>query len=78
MRDEIFIATGLTEGEKVRIARLIKRLRQVDIASLAKVNLCEVTALEKDRYIRNHRKVAILQILGLLLDQTEIENVEND
>ena len=74
MGNEIFIADGLTEGEKARLARLTKGLRQVDVASLAKVNLCEVTALEKGRYIRKHRKMLILQVLDLLPDQTETEN----
>lgn len=47
MSNDIFVATGISEGEKARLTRLTKGLRQVDVASLAKVNVCDVTALKR-------------------------------
>lgn len=65
MDSEVFIINGLTEGQKAKHARIAKGLRQIDLACLAKVSICEVTALEKDRYIRKRRKEQILAVLGL-------------
>jgi transcriptional regulator with XRE-family HTH domain len=64
--DKIFIASGLTEGERIRLARLSKWLRQVDVASMADVSLCEVTNAEKGRWVDPERKERILKIVGLL------------
>ena len=66
MSNDIFVVTGISEGEKARLTRLAKGLRQVEIASLAKVNVCDVTALEKDRYLQKTRKRRILAVLELL------------
>lgn len=63
---DVFIVTGISEGEKARLTRLAKGLRQIDLASLAKVNVCDITALEKDRYLPRTRKRRILAFLGLL------------
>jgi transcriptional regulator with XRE-family HTH domain len=64
--DNIAVFTNLTEGEKARLTRLSKGLRQIDLASLARVNMCDVTAIEKDRYLQKTRKDRILAVLGLL------------
>jgi DNA-binding XRE family transcriptional regulator len=69
MGSDLVVLTNLTEGQKVRITRLSKGLRQVDLASLAKVNLGDITAIEKDRFLRKSRKARILQALGLSDDQ---------
>lgn len=74
MGNEIFIINGLTEGQKAKHARIAKGFRQIDVASLAKVNIHEVTALEKDRYIRKSRKSQILKVLGLD-EQPEVNHV---
>lgn len=71
---EIFIADGITEGEKIRLARLAKWLRQVDVASQAKVTVGEVMNAEKDRYVSPERKIRILCLLGLI-DSEEAANV---
>jgi transcriptional regulator with XRE-family HTH domain len=76
MSSEVFIVNGLTEGEKARLARVAKGLRQLDIASLAKVSICEVTALEKNRCVRNSSKERIFQVLGLLDEQPEATNAK--
>jgi len=69
--NDIFIVTGISEGEKARLQRLVKGLRQIDLASLAKVNVCDITALEKNHYLPRTRKRRILGILGLLDDDHE-------
>ena len=69
--NDIFIVTGISEGEKTRLTRLTKGLRQIDLASLAKVNVCDITALEKNRYLSRTRKRRILAVLGLLDDDRE-------
>ena len=66
--DDIAVFANLTEGEKARLTRLSKGLRQIDLASLARVNMCDVTAIEKDRYLQKTRKDRILAVLGLLDD----------
>ena len=71
MSHDIFVVTGISEGEKARLTRLAKGLRQIDVASLAKVNVCDVTTLEKNRYLKNTRKRRILAVLGLLDQETE-------
>jgi transcriptional regulator with XRE-family HTH domain len=73
MSGDIFIASGLSEGEKIRLARLSKWLRQVDVASLAGVSLVEVTNAEKDRYVTPERKARILKVVGLLDNDGENE-----
>jgi len=65
MTEDVFVATGLTEGEKARLTRLTLGLRQVDLASKAKVNVGDITALEKNRYLPKKRKHRILEVLGL-------------
>lgn len=69
--NDVFILTGVTEGEKVRLTRLAKGWRQIDLASQAKVNVTDVTALEKNRYLANTRKQRILRALGLLDEEDE-------
>lgn len=66
MNDNIFIASGLSEGERIRLARLAKWYRQIDVASLAGVTLEEVTNAEKDRYVTPERKAKILKVVELL------------
>ncbi len=56
MNGDIFVITGISEGEESRLARIAKGLRQVDVASLVNVNVCDAAALEKDRHIKKTRK----------------------
>jgi transcriptional regulator with XRE-family HTH domain len=65
MSDEILILTGINEGQKVRLTRLAKGLRQIDLASVAKVNPIDVTRLEKGRYVLPTRRKRILTALGM-------------
>ena len=71
MSGDIFITSGLSEGAKIRLARLAKWLRQVDVASLAGVSLVEVTNAEKGRYVTPERKDRIIKVVGLLDEVAE-------
>lgn len=61
----LFIAYDLTLGERVRLERLSRNWRQIDLASKAGVQLPDITSIEKDRYLSKNRKRKILQALGL-------------
>ena len=61
----IAVFSNLTEGQRVRLTRLSKGLRQIDLANIAKVNLADITAIEKDRYLLKTRRERILSVLEL-------------
>lgn len=63
---DVFIALELSEGQRVKLARVARGLRQVDIASQARCTVADVVCLEKDRYLPRMRKEKILEVLGLL------------
>lgn len=63
--NDILILTGISEGQKVRLTRLSRGLRQIDVASMANVNAIDVTWLEKDRYLLPTRRKRILAVLDL-------------
>jgi len=63
--DNVFIAYGLTLGERVRLERLSRNWRQIDLASKASVQLADVTAIEKNRYLSRNRKLKILRELTI-------------
>ena len=65
MSQDVFIALDMTEGQRVKLTRVARGLRQVDVASQAKVTVSDVVCLEKDRYLRRTRKDKILKVLGL-------------
>ena len=67
---KLFIAYDLSLGKRVRLERVLRNWRQVDLASKADVQLADITAIEKDRYLSKNRKRKILQALGL----SEAEN----
>ena len=66
MKKEMLILDNVTLGQKVRLTRLARGMRQLDLASAAKVNPFEVSGLEHDRIIRPSRKKRILAVLDLL------------
>ena len=65
MSNDILVLTGISEGQKALLTRLARGLRQIDVASMAKVNTIDVTRLEKDRYVLPTRRKWILAVLGL-------------
>ena len=65
MKDNILILDGLSVGQKVKLTRLAKGLRQIDVASQANVQPIDITRLEKDRYVLPTRRKRILAVLGM-------------
>lgn len=64
-QNDILVLTTLSDGQKIRLTRLAKGLRQIDIASQANVQPIDVTRLEKDRYVLPTRRKRMLTILGM-------------
>ncbi len=69
--NDILVLTDVSEGQKARLIRLAKGLRQIDIASMARVNTIDITRLEKGRYVLPTRRKRILVVLGLAGDDNE-------
>ena len=65
IKGNILILSDITLGQKAKFVRLSKGLRQIDLASLAKVNPLDITQLEHDRYVLPTRRKRILQVLEL-------------
>lgn len=61
----VFVAMGLTLGQQVRLARISRGLRQVDLACMAKVTIADIATLEHDRFLLKTHKRKILEFLGL-------------
>jgi hypothetical protein len=70
-KGDILILSNITLGQKAKFVRLSKGLRQIDLASLAKVNPLDITRLEHDRYVLPTRRKRILAVLGLLEKDNE-------
>ena len=64
-KGDILILSNITLGQKAKFVRLSKELRQIDLASLAKVNPLDITQLEHDRYVLPTRRKRILAVLGV-------------
>ncbi len=62
---DILILSNISQGQKAKFVRLSKGLRQVDLASQAKVNPLDITQLEHDRYVLPTRRKRILAVLGI-------------
>lgn len=69
MTSDILILTDLSEGQKIRLTRLAKKLRQIDVAAAARVNCIDITRLEHDRYVLPVRRRRILEVLGFEEDK---------
>jgi transcriptional regulator with XRE-family HTH domain len=77
-KKEMLILDGVTLGQKIRLTRLARGLRQLDLASLARVNPFEVSAVEHDRIVRPSRRKRILQVLDLLPSENNTGTGEPD
>ena len=62
---DIFVAVGVTQGQKARLARIAQRLRQSDLAALAHVTQYQVSLLERDLFVPPKPRGRILMSLGL-------------
>ena len=68
---DILVLTNVSVGQKLRLTRLAKGLRQIDVASKANVQPIDITRLEKGRYVLPARRARILAVLGLLDNDNE-------
>lgn len=66
MTDEFFVATNVSPAMMIRLERIRRGLRQVDLAERAGVTQTEVSALERGLYIIPSARRRILTVLGLL------------
>jgi len=73
MASDVLVLTGITEGQRVRLTRLSKGLRQIDLASMAKVNPIDITRLENNRYVLPMRRKRILSALELTVGSHETD-----
>ena len=67
----ILILENLTPGQKAKHIRLSLGLRQIDLASQAKVQPIEITRLEHNRYVKPTARKRILAVLGLLDNESD-------
>jgi transcriptional regulator with XRE-family HTH domain len=75
MSEEILILSGISEGQKVKLTRLAKGFRQIDLASIAKENPIDITRLEKGRYVLPTRRKRILEALGMEVKKDSGETI---
>ena len=61
----LFLDDTITRGQRVRLMRIARRWRQVDLAAIAGVEQHEISRLELDRRIRPNAVKAIFQALDL-------------
>jgi len=71
MTDEFFIATNVSPAMMIRLERIRRGWRQVDLAERADVTQTEVSALERGLYVIPSARHRILAVLGLLDDDHE-------
>ena len=62
---DIPVLSDVSEGMKIRLTRLAKGLRQIDVASKANVQPIDITRLEKGRYVLTTHHKRILAVLGM-------------
>lgn len=62
---EAISLAGLTLGRKIRLARIAKGLRQLDVASQTGLNPVDISNVELDRSIRRWKVHRILEAVGL-------------
>ena len=62
---DIFVAIGVGPGLKIRLARIARGWRQVDLAFFAQVTQHDVSSLEKDYRTYPAARLRVLEALGL-------------
>ncbi len=65
----VLILTDLTLGRRIRLARIAKGLRQMDLASITRLQSYDITDAEKDRRLARWKLKKILQALDLEKDR---------
>jgi hypothetical protein len=66
----LFILSDVSDGMRVKLTRIAKNMRQIDVAAAARVDTIDITRLEKGRYVLPTRRNRILSVLGLLEENT--------
>jgi len=69
MTNEFFIATNVSPGKLVRLERVHRGLRQVDLAEIAGVTQAEISAFERGSYVTPVVRHRILKSLGFDLGE---------
>ena len=63
---EILVFSGpFTQGQRIRLSRIARRWRQVDLAAIAGVEQFEISSMELDRRVRPNAVKAVLVALDL-------------
>lgn len=62
---DVIVLDGLTLGKRVRLARIAKSWRQVDVASRAAVSPGDVSNVEQDRPVHRWKIKRIFEALDL-------------
>ncbi len=62
---DVIVLEGLTLGRRVRLARIAKGLRQLDVASLTRLQPSDVCNVELDRPVYRWKLARILEVLEL-------------
>ena len=61
----VLLLGDLPEGRRVKVARIVQDLRQVDVAAHANVSVNLVGALERGWRVNEKARRAILAVVGL-------------
>ena len=64
---DVFILTDVSDCMKVKLTRVAKGLRQIDVAAAAHVDTTNITRLGKGRYVLPTRRKRIFTVLGLIV-----------
>jgi transcriptional regulator with XRE-family HTH domain len=62
---DVLVISDLTLGRKVRLARIAKGLRQIDLASMTRLQVLDVSNVEMDRSVHLWKLKRILRTLEL-------------
>ncbi|APV44473.1 hypothetical protein Dform_01139 [Dehalogenimonas formicexedens] len=72
--NDVLVLTGVNEGLKIKLTRIAKGLRQIDVAAAARVDCIDITRLEKGRFVLPARQKRVLAVLGISDDIEEKGN----
>jgi transcriptional regulator with XRE-family HTH domain len=65
MTVDVIVLEGLTLGRRVRLARIAKGFRQLDLASIARLPSADITNIELDRPVHRWKLKRVLEVLEL-------------
>ena len=62
---DVLVITDLSLGRKVRLARIARGLRQLDLASMTRLQMHDISNVELDRQVHLWKVNRILEVLDL-------------